>query len=435
MLRLALPSIAGMLSITIFNLTDTFFVSQLGTNALAAMGFTFPVVLLVGAISEGISMGSASLLSRAKGAKDFHLMQRIATDGILLSLLVVVIISAIGLLTMNPMFSALGADSETLPLVKKYMGVWYAFVVVAVTPPVCDSAMRAVGDMVRPFFVMVIVAVINAVLDPFFIHGYWFFPKMGIQGAAVATIIARSFAMIATLSFAHFNHKLLSFKYESVKELITSWKGILKIGLPSTTVLLMPQFLRTIFTALVSSAAGTAAVAAIAIGQRIESFVTLVIFGVGLSLVPLAGQNWGAMKYDRVYETRKKALIFCLIYCAIMFVVSIPLAKPVSKIFTDDAEVITYSAYYLWIMIIGISGLTLTNWMSQLFTTIGRPIWTVILNVGGTLIIIIPMAYAGRALFGYIGVLSGVALAQIIVGIISVWLTKHKLLPDNVQTQ
>ena len=103
------------------------------------------------------------------------------------------------------------------------------------------------------------------------------------------------------------------------------------------------------------------------------------------------------------------------------------LQNPVSKIFTDNTDVITYSAYYLWIMIIGLSGLTLTNWMSQLFTTIGRPIWTVILNVGGTMLIIIPMAYAGRAVFGYIGVLCvRCRFAQIIVGIVSVWLTKHK---------
>ena len=431
LLRLALPSIAGMFSITIFNLTDTYFVSQLGTNALAAMGFTFPIVMLVGAISTGISMGAASLLSRAKGAGDFHLMQRIATDGILLSLLFVIGIGAIGLFTIDPVFRALGADSDTLPLVRQYMSIWYAFVIVAVTPPVCDSAMRASGDMMRPFMVMLIIAVMNIILDPLFIHGYWIFPKMGIRGAAVATILSRAFGMAATLSFAHFHHKLISFKYKSSKELFASWKGILNIGLPSTTVQLMPQLLRTIFTALVSSAAGAAAVAAIAVGQRVESFVTLIIFGLGVALVPLAGQNWGARKYDRVYETRKKAIIFAVIYCVIMFIISLPLAKPVSAIFTSDPEVIRYSAYYLWIMIIGLVGLTMTNWMSQLFTTIGRPLWTVVINIAGTLGILIPLAYIGRAVYGYIGILAGVSLGQIIVGVLSLLLAKHKMHPDG----
>ena len=432
LLRLALPSIAGMFSITIFNLTDTYFVSQLGINALAAMGFTFPIVMLVGAISTGISMGAASLLSRAKGAGDFHLMQRIATDGILLSLIFVVAISAIGIFTMNPVFTALGADSDTMPLVRQYMSIWYAFVIVAVTPPVCDSAMRASGDMVRPFIVMLIISVMNIILDPLFIHGYWIFPKLGIRGAAVATILSRAFGMVATLSFAHFHHKLISFKYESAKELFASWKGILKIGLPSTTVQLMPQLLRTIFTALVSSAGGAVAVAAIAVGQRVESFVTLIVYGLGMSLVPLVGQNWGAKQYERVYETRRKSVIFAIIYCIVVFLISLPLAKPVSAIFTSNPEVIQYSAYYLWIMIIGLIGLTMTNWMSRMFTTIGRPLWTVVINIAGTVGILIPLAYIGRAVYGYIGILAGVSLGQIIVGVGSMLLAKHKMHPDGI---
>ncbi len=431
MARLALPSITGMFSIAIFNLTDTYFVSQLGTNALAAMGFTFPVVMLVGAIAVGISMGAASLLSRAKGAKDFHLMQRIATDGILLSLIFGAVISLIGIFTMDSVFTALGANSQTLPLVKNYMFIWYAFVLVVITPPVCDSSMRASGDMLRPSIVMLICTVLNIILDPLFIHGYWIFPKMGIQGAALATVISRFFGMVASLSFAHFHHKLISFKYESLKELFDSWKGILKLGLPSSTVQLMPQLLRMIFTALVSTAAGTAAVAAIAVGQRVESFLTLFIYGIGMSLVPLAGQNWGAKKYDRVYSTRQKAIIFAIVYCFTVFLISLPLAKPASSIFTNDPEVIKYSAYYIWIMLIGLTGLTLANWMSQMFTTIGRPIWTVVINIAGILMIVIPLAYLGKAVYGYIGILVGVALGQLIVGLGSIILAKAKMHPDG----
>jgi putative MATE family efflux protein len=250
-----------MLSFTIYNLTDTYFVSQLGTNALAAMGFTFPVVMIVGAISSGMSMGAASLLSRAKGAKDEHLMQRIATDGVLLSLLFVIIISILGIFSMDHVFTMLGADAVTLPLVKDYMLIWYSFVFVVVTPPVCDSCMRASGDMVRPFIVMMVCAVFNIILDPLFIHGYWIFPRLGIKGAALATVISRLLGMITTVSFLHFHHHLLSFKFETIKELFNSWKGILKIGLPSITVMLMPQLLRSVLTSQVSSLGGSVAVA------------------------------------------------------------------------------------------------------------------------------------------------------------------------------
>ncbi len=426
-LRLALPSIAGMFSFVIFNLTDTYFISQLGTNALAAMGFTFPIIMIVGAISSGISMGAASLLSRAKGAKDFHLMQRIATDGILLSLLFVAIVSIVGIFTMDEVFTLLGAGSETLPLVKDYMLIWYGFVIVVLTPPVCDSCMRASGDMIRPFIVMSICAVFNIILDPLLIHGYWIFPALGIKGAAYATIIARSLGMIATLSFAHFHHHLISFKFDKISEIFNSWKNIIKIGLPSVTVLLMPQLLRSVLTTLVSSTGGAIAVAAIAVGARTESFITMVPFGIGLALVPIIGQNWGANKFDRVYFTRKYSIKIAIIYGLIMFTIFIPLAKPIVRIFTSDEQVVLQSAYYLWIMTFGMIGLTLTNWMSRIFTTVGRPFWTVVLNVIGILLIVIPFAIIGKAIYGYIGILIGICLGQILVGIWAIILSKKKL--------
>lgn len=427
--RLALPSIAGMLSFTIFNLTDTYFVSQLGTDALAAMGFTFPVVMIVGAISSGMSMGAASLLSRAKGANDEHLMQRIATDGVLLSLLFVIIISILGIFSMDKVFTLLGADADTLPLVKNYMLIWYSFVFVVVTPPVCDSCMRASGDMVRPFIVMLICAFFNIVLDPLLIHGYWIFPRLGIKGAALATIISRSMGMIATVSFLHFHHHLLSFKFDKIKELFDSWKGILKIGVPSITVMLMPQLLRSVLTALVSSVGGSVAVAAITVGTRTESFVTVITAGVGLALVPIIGQNWGAGNYDRVNETRKLAIKFAIIYGITVFLLFLPLAKPISRIFTPDEQVVTQSAYYLWIMIFGMIGLNITNWMSRAFTTIGRPIWTVVLNVIGIAAIVIPLAIIGKAVYGYIGILVGICLGQMLVGIGAVILSCKKMHP------
>ena len=426
-LRLALPSIAGMFSFVIFNLTDTYFVSQLGTNALAAMGFTFPIVMIVGAISTGISMGAASLLSRAKGSGDHHRMERIATDGILLSLIFVVLVSIIGLFTMDNVFTLLGANAEVLPLIKQYMVIWYSFVFVFVMPPVTDSCMRASGDMIRPFIVMTICAVFNIVLDPLLIHGYWIFPAMGIRGAALATMIARFLGMIATLSFAHFHHRLISFKYENINELWASWKGILKIGVPSITVILMPQILRSVLTNLVASSGGNIAVAAITVGTRTESFVTMVPYGIGLALVPIIGQNWGAGNFNRVHDIRKIALRFAIIYGVFMFILSVPLAKPVARIFTGDEQVVINSAYYLWIMTFGMIGLTITNWMSRIFTTVGRPIWTVVLNVVGILAIVIPLAILGKVIYGYIGILIGVCVGQILVGTCAVLLSRYKL--------
>ena len=201
LVRLTVPTIGGMFAITVFNLTDTFFVSRLGTEPLAAMGFTFPVIMFIGSVSMGMALGAGSVLARAMGKGDHHLMNRIATDGILLSILTVLIVSTLGLLTMEPLFRFLGATEHTLPLVKDYMSIWYIGVVAFIMPPVGDSSMRALGDMKRPLIVMMVCAVFNVILDPILIFGLLGFPAMGIAGAALATILSRFAGMVTTLSF------------------------------------------------------------------------------------------------------------------------------------------------------------------------------------------------------------------------------------------
>ncbi|MCM1991154.1 MATE family efflux transporter [Oceanirhabdus seepicola] len=431
LLRMTLPTIGGMLAFTIFNITDTLFVSKLGTNALAAMGFTFPIVMIVGAFSSGISIGAASVLARAMGKKDHHLMNRIATDGILLSVLSVIFISTIGLLTMDPLFTMLGATQETLPLVKEYMTVWYIGVVAVVMPPVGDSAMRAMGDMIRPFIVMMVCALLNIILDPILIFGLFGFPKMGMAGAALATVISRVAGMITTLSFVHFHYGLIDFKYKDFKELISSWSKILHVGIPSAVVRLFPQLVRTALTKMAATVGGTVAVAAIATGTRVESFATVVSMAIGTALVPIIGQNWGAKKYDRVNETRKIVNKTAVIYGIIIFLIALPLAEPVSKIFTDNPKVLELTKWYLWIVLFASGGLNLYNWTSGELNSVGKPLWVMVINIAGSVVILIPALFIGSKIYGYVGMLVGLGIGQIIIGAVAVKIGKKELKGEN----
>lgn len=434
MIRLAIPNIGGMLAIILFNITDTFFISRLGVKPLAAMGFTFPVVMVVGAISSGISMGAGSILARAMGQNNRHLMARIATDGILLSMLAIALISSIGLTTIKPLFSALGAEPNVIPLVREYMVVWYTGVVFFVMPPVSDSCMRAMGDMKRPFLVMMVCAITNFILDPIFIFEELnifglSFPAlgMGIRGAALATLIARAAGAVVSLSFLKFKYQLLNLRYESFKELLKSWKSILEIGIPGALIRLLPQLVRATLTKLTASVGGTAAVAAIAAGSRIESFSSIISMAVGVSLIPIMGQNYGAGKYDRVEECRKLILKTAMIYGIILTFVALLLGEQLGSIFSDDKVVITYIYSYLIIMMFGSIGLNLYNWLSEGLVAIGEAKLSMYINVIGTLVGILPALYIGSRLWGFSGMLIGLALTQLIIGIISEVLVKRNL--------
>lgn len=419
LLKLILPSIGGMFAITIFNLTDTYFVSRLGTNELAAMGFTFPVVMIVGSLSAGISIGSASVVARALGRGDHHEVNRTATDGVLLSLIVVVLVASIGYMTMDKVFTFLGADENILPLVKEYMSVWYLGVGVVVMPPVCDSSMRALGDMKRPFIVMMVCALTNVILDPIFIFGYLGVPAMGIKGAALATVLSRFCGMLTTLYFVHKHYGLIDFKYDHKYEIFTSWKRILHVGVPGAVVRLFPQMLRAILTGLGAKSAGVAGVAAIAAGARIESFATIVSMSVGTALVPIIGQNWGAGRYERVEEARRITNRLAFIYGGVLFVLSILFTKKLATVFTQDPKVIELVYTYVNIVMAGSVGLNLYNWTSESLNAAGKPREVMLINGLGTVFVIIPGIYAGYALGGFKGMLIGLCTGQAILGVLA----------------
>lgn len=419
MLRLALPSVGGMLAIIIFNLTDTFFVSKLGTDALAAMGFTFPIILVVGSFSAGISMGASSIIARATGSGNNHKVQRIATDGILLSVLAVIIIAILGLLSMDKLFTALGASETVLPLVKQYMFIWYSSVIVFVLPSVSDTCMRGIGDMIRPLFVMLTCAIINLILDPILIFGYFGLPAMGIQGAAVATVIGRFFGMILSLYFAHTRYHLINFKYNSISELFISWREILHIGIPGAIIILLPQLIKALLTKLAATSLGAIGVAALATATRIESFSVVISMAVGAAIIPIIGQNYGANLQNRVKETRVLITSISIIYGIILFVLAIGFAKYATRVFSTDEQVIYFANTYLVIIFIGAIGLNLYTWLSEAFNAVGKPKYALYLNLFGTCLILVPAILVGYKLGDYVGMLIGLSLGQLVLGLIS----------------
>jgi len=416
-----------MLAFTVFNLTDTYFVSRLGTDALAAMGFTFPIVMLIGALSIGLANGAGSVMARAMGHKDHHLMSRTATDGILLSVVAVTIVSIVGLATIDPVFRSLGATDRTLPLVRDYMVIWYTGSVVVILPPVSDSTMRAMGDMRRPLVVMMICAVLNLVLDPIMIFGLLGFPAMGMAGAALATVISRFAGMIATLSFVHFHYRLIDFRYSHLRELFASWKQILTVGIPVSAVNLAAQAVRAFLTRLAATFGGVGAVAAVAAGTRIESFPMIISMAFGMALIPVVGQNWGAGHYGRVDAVRKLLNRTAIAYGLLALAAFLPAASAIARLFTGDGDVISNTKWYLWIMMLGSIGINHLNWTSQALTAAGKPRWVVLLNVVGTIVVLIPLTYVGAQLFQYRGMLTGLCAGQIVLGVVSTRVGKKEL--------
>ena len=193
---LAGPMVIGMFSVIAFNLTDTYFIARLGTRELAAISFTFPVVSVMFGIAMGLGTGTISVVSRAIGRGEQERVRRFSTDSLLLSFLTVLVAAAIGVLTIDPLFRALGAGDDVLPLIRQYMIIWYPGMVFLVMPMVANASIRASGDTKLPALIMTLGTLINMVLDPLLIFGLWGFPRWELKGAAVATVIARVLILV-----------------------------------------------------------------------------------------------------------------------------------------------------------------------------------------------------------------------------------------------
>ena len=148
--RLAGAMVIGMFAMAAFNLTDTYFVAKLGTRPLAAMGFTFPVAMVVGSLGIGLGVGAAALLANLVGQGRVREGQVLTTDALLLAVGIVACLVVVGLSTIDPLFTLLGATGETLPLVREYMSLWYIGVVFVIVPMVGNNAIRATGDTLWP---------------------------------------------------------------------------------------------------------------------------------------------------------------------------------------------------------------------------------------------------------------------------------------------
>lgn len=411
---MALGAIASMT----FQVVDTYFVAQLGTEALAAMAFTFPVVMVLHAIAVGLGTGVTAVVSRVVGGGAGAGSKTMGTDSLYLAILITALFSGAGLLTIDPLFTLLGADVDVLPLIHDYMEIWYLGMAFMVVPLIGNSVIRAHGDAKFPSMIMASAALINIALDPILIFGLLGAPRLELQGAALATVIARFVTFVAALSVLHFRMHALTFVFPSVARLRMNWGKILHIGLPSTGTQLIVPVSMGILTALIASF-GSVAVAAYGIATRVEMFALILMMATSISMGPFVGQNAGAGRIDRVRQALKFVLQVNFVYGIVVALGLAFFGDAVGRIFSDDAEVVRVAAFYLLVVPLTYPFQSIIGISSQTFNSLATPMPAMVIGACKSFIIQVPLAYAGAAIGGIQGVFVSMALSTILVSILA----------------
>jgi len=306
------------------------------------------------------------------------------------------------------------------------MTVWYVGMIFLVFPMVGNNAIRATGDTRYPSLIMATGAAINFVLDPFLIFGLGVFPKLGLTGAALATVISRSVTMIMAMAILYFRHHMVIFTVPAPREIWNSWRRILHIGIPAAgTNVLTPLCVGAVTR--MASEFGEEAVAAVGAGARVEAFALLLLMALSAVMVPFTGQNWGAQRLDRIVTARKYSFRFSVLWGVLCIGVLAVWAGPLARLFSHDPQVVENITLYLCIVPIGYGFQGIFRLTCMIFNGISRPLHSAALNIVRMVALYVPFAYTGGRFFGFVGILGGVALANICAGIISFILIRRPL--------
>lgn len=416
LIRLTLPMLWGNAAVLISNLADTYFVAQLGSQQLAAMSFTFPVVMVLGSVAVGLSTGTLSLIARTVGGGYVHRLPKLTTHSLWLSSLVVGILSFLGWISINPLFRLLGATPDVLSSIRDYLQIYYFGMICLIVLVVGNSVSIALGNTVIPSLLLSVVTLINIGLDPLLIFGWNGFPALGIRGAALATVVSEATVAMACLAILHYRQGLLNFHLPSVMEVCQDWKSLLHVGLPAILTNLMIPVSSGAIISLIASY-GTESVAGFGLASRLEAGGLILLKSLSTSISPFVGQNWGAKQFARIRRALNLSFVFCLIWGGLFALLFQIAGGSIVAEFNQNPAVIASANAYLTIVppSYGVLGVILIT--SSSFNAVGQPLLSVAIALSRLLLLYLPLAYLGSRWFGLLGIFGAACLSNLIIGL------------------
>lgn len=416
--KMAGPMALGIIAIQAFNLVDIFFIGLLGTEALAAISFTFPVTFVVISLAMGLGAGLSACMGQALGAGNHQQAALFTSHSLLLTLIFICLLSVLGALTIDPLFRLLGATDALLLLLHDYMWIWYMTVPLLVLPMVANSAIRATGDTRTPSLVMIVAGLVNGILDPLLIFGLGPFPELGIKGAAIASACSWLMACSVGLWLLWRRERLLVWPFQQANRILAHWRQLLHVALPACfTNLLNP--LSTGILMMILAGLGTEVVAAYGAASRIEAMLLIGIMALGSVLAPFISQNTGAGLHQRSRQALLQSMRFALLFQLALFALLWLTAPWLAQRFTDNVEVSQHLTFYLRLVPLGYG---LQGCFMLLASALnGLRVSSISFGLNSLRLfgILLPLAWLGNMWRGEQGVFAGILVANILAGILA----------------
>ncbi len=435
--KLAFPTIFSMLLMFLNNLIDSFWVSGLNADALAALGFISPLYLVIIGLGNGVGAGANSLISRYVGAQRFEDANNAVMHSIILTLVVSVIVLIVGIFFFDDLIVLLGASSVSTYCLS-YGQIIFLLNIVFLLPNVTASIFRAEGDVARATNPLMFTAILNMIIDPIFIYSL----DLGIFGAGLATVIA-SFVGYVWMLYWIFVKKDTFFKFEFsfYRRKLKIYKEIMVVSLPAATEEIIFALVAIILNFLIMSTAGVSEVASFTIAWRFISIAFLPCMAIGIATITVSGVAYGARSWENFNETIKYATLLSLAVTVLICTMFLVFAYPICEVFNfqaGDLSLVDRSAQILQIMVFYNVLIPFGATAAYTYQGVGSGFKSLGLTVLRELVLSMLFAYLmgiilNMGVFGvYLGAIIGMNLGSVI-GFVCIWVFNIKFKKEILQ--
>ncbi|MBE6062363.1 MAG: MATE family efflux transporter [Clostridium butyricum] len=414
--KFALPVVFSMIVTLIYNIADTYFIGQTGdANQVAAVSLCAPLYTLMIALGDIFGLGGSSVISRLFGQKKHDDAKRISSFCFYGAFLCGIIVTILMFIFSNSVLKILGTDEATYLFAVqyyKYIAFGAPFIIFALAP---SNIIRTEGLAKEVMIGSILGTVVNIILDPIFILVL----KMGVSGAAIATVIGNIIADIFYVYIVLKKSRKLTVAFSKCRVNIVEMKDIFVIGIPAALTNIMQSIgIMAVNRSLYSY--GNDKIAAMGIAMKVSMIVVLILVGFSFGAQPLMGYNYGARNMKRLKEVLKFSFVFEGILSIIMATVLIIFAKPITACFIGDSSIIESGAYMIRIMLISTPCISAILVCTVMFQSAGKAVPAMILSLGRQGLIFVPIILIMKVVLGYSGVIWSQTSADIITFIIAV---------------
>ena len=401
----------GTVSMNIAQLAEAIYLGIVGTEALAAMGFAFPITITLFAFAGGISSGASSVIARAMGSGDNERVKLLVTHAQIMALVIGGILGMLAAIFADAIVSSLGAEGLVLEMTTAYLRVYMLGVPFFVLSMVGSTLLRATGSAASPGIIMTTGSVIQILLGPVLIFGWFGIPEMGIAGAAWAYVISRLWS-IALYSILLYRSRMMQL---SLTGIFKSWAAILHVGGPAVmSGLVMPASMLIITRLLAGH--GHEVVAGYNVATRVETMAHMILWSASSSVEPFIGQNWGAGRIDRVKRALFLTNWFSLGWGLLTFVTMMLIGDLVVTLIDDNQVVREVAQAFFLIIPLSIGFMGIMQIASSSFNARGLPMPALVISIVRTVIVYIPLAIIANTYWGYVGIFVATAVTNVLVG-------------------